>query len=247
MSISGSIIKKLNESSKFAGDLSRRYGPTLMELADTDDNEGFVKYFENNISDIVNSFDEIVNFLKNNNCYSGLDLLYDCMHDYDDYIKSHHLKESNYTDDIDDLGSYMYDPTDYSIPSYDEIKNEYSDNITKSQYNKLHNKILDFYKLPRYEGELQLSDEPVLSSREFNDIGLNDYDASNLYTQLVDDAGDEFKEQTGVELHLLGRSGRHACVDDTYSNASRFTELQQVQSKLVDELVDKYNNYKGEK
>ena len=99
MSISGSIIKKLNESNKFAKDLSQRHGPRLMELADTDDNEGFVKYFENNISDIVNSFDEIVNFLKNNNCYSGLDLLYDCMHDYDDYIKSHHLKESIYGDE----------------------------------------------------------------------------------------------------------------------------------------------------
>ena len=147
---------------------------------------------------------------------------------------------------VDDVASYLYSCLDYGIellPTYEQVIDEYSNDVSKSVYNKAYKLVLNLSELPKYDDMLELSNEPVLSSREFNDIGLEDYDAYNLYTQLVDDKVIDFKEKTGVDLHILGRSGRHVCVENNYENAKNYDMLKRIQSDLVDEVIKDYNNY----
>ena len=54
----------------------------------------------------------------------------------------------------------------------------------------------------------------------------------------LDDACLEFQQKTGVEVYLLGRSGRHVCVDNTFENAIQYEELCDVQSKMQDKYVE---------
>ena len=92
---------------------------------------------------------------------------------------------------------------------------------------------------------LELSDRRTINtlgdkiSAKFGD--LEDEDVSlvtDIYNKHLETALDSFKENTGVECYTEGRMGRHICVEDTYPNASRFTELQQLQKEMEDTLLD---------
>lgn len=75
---------------------------------------------------------------------------------------------------------------------------------------------------------------------------LSEQDSEELYTALVLQAIDEFEDKTGVNVYLLGRSGRHVCVYDTIENSKRYNYLKRTAEKLEDLVVKKFNNCIGE-
>jgi len=79
-----------------------------------------------------------------------------------------------------------------------------------------------------------------------NNENLSYQDSEELYTALVLQAIDEFENKTGVNVYLLGRSGRHVCVDDTAENSKRYNYLKKTAKKLENLVVEKFNNCTGE-
>ncbi len=65
------------------------------------------------------------------------------------------------------------------------------------------------------------------------------------YWYLVEVARRDFEKQTGTECLLLGRSGRHVCVEDNYKNAKRYFELCDLQRDLEDRVINQFNEEHG--
>lgn len=63
------------------------------------------------------------------------------------------------------------------------------------------------------------------------------------YTFSVECIIDEFKELTGEDLLLCGRSSRHCCVADTKKNQLHFHRYKKIALELEKELIDHLNNY----
>lgn len=50
------------------------------------------------------------------------------------------------------------------------------------------------------------------------------------------------KHYKNLEIYLLGRSGRHVCVEDTPTNRRRYQQLVEYAKKSEQELIDYFNN-----
>lgn len=50
------------------------------------------------------------------------------------------------------------------------------------------------------------------------------------------------KHYKDLEIFLLGRSGRHVCVEDTPINRRRYQQLIEYATKLEQEIIDYFNN-----
>lgn len=81
--------------------------------------------------------------------------------------------------------------------------------------------------LPRYDGQLELTSERFWY-RSHDGLSWDDF------CFRVHWAAEAFKERTGVQVELLGRSGRHVCVPDTPQNSKNFRWLQRVALQLAD-------------
>jgi len=64
--------------------------------------------------------------------------------------------------------------------------------------------------------------------------GEFDYD---LYNFFVEQAFDEFENQTGVELYQCGRSGRHICVEVNFDNILNYDNLCKTQAELEQQVI----------
>ena len=98
--------------------------------------------------------------------------------------------------------------------------------------------------LPRYtewnDGTyLQLHDRHVFWEVEPSD---SEEDIQFEIDFLISAKIEEFKETTGVEVFLLGRSGRHVCVEDTPENSRRYRYLERTANRMADELIQDINN-----
>lgn len=93
-----------------------------------------------------------------------------------------------------------------------------------------------------YDGMLELSDKHVMwefDNRNFTEnSGFDD-----IYYLMVQEELKVFKEETGVEISLLGRSGRHICIDDTPENRERYYELQNIVTEKIKKFIELVNNY----
>lgn len=89
--------------------------------------------------------------------------------------------------------------------------------------------------LPRYEGYLQLHDNYTIWDLD-NKKRLDDD-----YFDLVNLATEEFKDITGIDLHLLGRSGRHVCIEDNINNSKNYKRYQNLALKLEQQVIDRFN------
>jgi len=91
---------------------------------------------------------------------------------------------------------------------------------------------------------IQLSDNHTIWKLDSLDMSVDDDTAEDmdyLYYSLVYSACQKFQEKSGVEVFLLGRSGRHVCVEDTDQNRRRYRSLCNLQSKLEKWVIDTYN------
>lgn len=97
---------------------------------------------------------------------------------------------------------------------------------------------LDFYK-DSGKQYIQLSADQIMFNLDHLKLTNADYNQLDISQQFyLDDARFEFQQKTCVEVYLLGRSGRHVCVDNTFENAIQYEELCDVQSKMQDKYVE---------
>ena len=132
------------------------------------------------------------------------------------------------------------------LSSYDDIIEYYDDTITKKEFKDtgeyLVKLVFDakyYYNDDDREVYIQLSDNHTMW--DIN-VDISEY----KYSDMVDFAISKFESKTGVDLYLLGRSGRHVCVKLTLDNLEKYKELSEIQSKLEKELVNDINGAKIE-
>lgn len=104
--------------------------------------------------------------------------------------------------------------------------------------------------LPRYRpwpgNESYLELHRNATERDLDNTRLDDEQATELYTNLVWWAIREFEHRAKTEVFLLGRSGRHVCVEDTPENSRRYQHLKQLALQIERTVIADYNGYDPE-
>lgn len=127
----------------------------------------------------------------------------------------------------------------------DEFESEFDD------LNELDEVIAEFYDLVQsltlYKSEgydyIELADDQIDFGVGHLKLTDEDYVQLQISQQVyLDDACLAFTEKTNSEVYLLGRSGRHVCVDCNFDNALRFEELCEVQKNLQARYIEDIQN-----
>lgn len=96
-----------------------------------------------------------------------------------------------------------------------------------------------------YDGLLQLHDHHTLwnvyVAEEYTDV------FDDEYAEIVDYYWEMFKDITGEEFYMEGRSGRHVCVNATLDNCYNWEYLSQVAIDLEGQMIRYINDIYGEK
>lgn len=161
-------------------------------------------------------------------------------------VEDSHEESSSNVDNILSMCYKEYANSNYT-PSKEDLE-EYAD-LTDEEYKRVISKLEEFNNLPRYETQhnsfLQLSDNHTLNmlgdriDKKIGQLSEKDFElAVNIYNTKVETALDSFQENSNTAVYCEGRMGRHICVEDTYANACRFAELQQLQKEMEDTLLD---------
>lgn len=166
--------------------------------------------------------------------------------------------------EIEDLATVMYSEimewatpnrdgkiTDFEVNDLEDYQDWYDSSITPEIYNAAKTSVenalnnVKFYEGDRGEPYIELNDNRTLWDIEAPDEYGADEDGSFevVYSDIVQEACQDFKDETGEELYLLGRMGRHVCVANHYVNAIRYNELKAVQEKYEKQVIDKANAY----
>lgn len=97
-------------------------------------------------------------------------------------------------------------------------------------------------EIETYEGKLELTAEHVYW-KFYNPRFTDDPCFDDIYQMMVQDEIDDFKNTFGQDIYLLGRSGRHVCVDDTPENRERYFEMQKEAQRQINNLIARVNEY----
>lgn len=81
------------------------------------------------------------------------------------------------------------------------------------------------------------------TERELSNPRLDAEQGLALYTDLVLWAIYEFEHCANTKVFLLGRSGRHVCVEDTPENSRRYQHLKRLALQIERTVIDDYNGY----
>ena len=163
-----------------------------------------------------------------------------------DILNSKPMNEaSNLESIIDEAARYLFNEGDKDyLPDYEEF-NDYTMDISKDLFDKAKERALEaltnlaehqYYDHDGgYGTVLELNDNHTIW--ELN----NENKSYEEWASIVNSKQAQFKADTGVDLLLLGRMGRHACVEPTYDNCMNFTYLQETQERLEKEAIDEFN------
>ena len=152
---------------------------------------------------------------------------------------------SNLESIIDEAARYLFDEGDKDyLPDYEEF-NDYTMDISKDLFDKAKDRALEALT-NLAEHQYYDSDGGHSTVLELNDNHTiweltNENKSDEEWASIVQSKQAQFKADTGVDLMLLGRMGRHACVEPTYDNCLNFTYLQETQEKLEQEAIDEFN------
>ena len=146
---------------------------------------------------------------------------------------------------IDEAARYLFDEGDSDyLPDYEEF-NDTTMEISKDLFDKAKERALEaltnlaehqYYDHDGgYGTVLELNDNHTMWEL------TNENKSDEEWASIVQSKLAQFKADTGVDLMLLGRMGRHACVEPTYDNCLNFTYLQETQEKLEQEAIDEFN------
>lgn len=162
------------------------------------------------------------------------------------------MESSNRDEYVNATARYLLDEADISINSWGNISNmdiptfrdvveDFDDRITKQDYFKAAAIVQGLKDLPLYDNDgifyIELSDNHTLWNIDNDDL------PGDVYNELVADAVDEFENMTGTDVFLLGRSGRHVCVDLNIDNIKNYAKLIDIQDKLENDVIAKANSY----
>lgn len=174
---------------------------------------------------------------------------YDTNYDIKDEITEalEEEKEELSTDEIREFEKYMYNEIEIDrhgeityIPDYEDIIYDYDDRISRKLYDETCERLKITIATVKYYDEdyvayIELSDNHTLweiDNEEFDD---------DSYSAAVLQAADQFEEETGEKLYFLGRSARHVCVEDSLENAENYEDLQKVQQKYENDIIETFN------
>lgn len=93
-----------------------------------------------------------------------------------------------------------------------------------------------------YEGCIELSDEHLIW--KLNNPYLDEEDGKTLYGWLIEDCQTEFKRLYGIEFYMMGRSGRHICVENTPKNRQSYYRMKCTIERLQKAFVSEFNSTK---
>ena len=163
-----------------------------------------------------------------------------------DILNSKPMNEaSNLESIIDEAARYLFDEGDKDyLPDYEEF-NDYTMDISKDLFDKAKERALEALT-NLAEHQYYDSDGGYGTVLELNDNHTiwelnNESKSYEEWASIVNSKQAQFKADSGVDLLLLGRMGRHACVEPTYDNCINFTYLQETQEKLEQEAIDEFN------
>lgn len=134
------------------------------------------------------------------------------------------------------------------FPTYEDVVEEYDVYCSKDEYRNIVSELSNVVDECEYYGEnnhsyLQLHDNRTLNQINVPDTSMyTDAEIDEIYYQLVDSKIAEFEEETGLELYLLGRSGRYVCVEDTADNVLMYPELRDLAERLEAEVIYDMNH-----
>ena len=134
------------------------------------------------------------------------------------------------------------------FPTYEDVVEEYDAYCSKSEYQQIVDDLSNVVDECEYYGEdnrsyLQLHDNHTLNQINIPDTDTyTDKEIDEIYYQLVSSKVAEFEEETGLDLYLLGRSGRHVCVEDTADNVLMYPELRDLAERLEAEVIYDMNH-----
>lgn len=163
-----------------------------------------------------------------------------------DILNSKPMNEaSNLESIIDEAARYLFNEGDKDyLPDYEEF-NDYTMDISKDLFDKAKERALEALT-NLAEHQYYDSDGGYGTVLELNDNHTiwelnNESKSYEEWASIVNSKQAQFKADTGVDLLLLGRMCRHACVEPTYDNCINFTYLQETQEKLEQEAIDEFN------
>lgn len=146
---------------------------------------------------------------------------------------------------IDEAARYLFNEGDEDyLPDYEEFNDSIME-ISKDLFDKAKERALEaltnLAEHQYYDDDggygtvLELNDNHTI--RELN----NENKSYEEWASIVNSKQAQFKADTDVDLLLLGRMGRHACVEPTYDNCLNFNYLQETQERLEREAIDEFN------
>lgn len=151
------------------------------------------------------------------------------------------------------LYGFMYEYTKHydELPDYDTVLDEWDETVSKAEWEKAYDRLsyaldgIEYYKELHRERYIELSDNATLVDIDVpEDVSaeLGEESIEHIYEMEVEDAKEEFYGRTGTEIYLLGRSGRHVCVEDDVENALRYEYLQDWANRLEQDIIFRMNN-----
>ena len=239
------IIEKLNEGETVFKVCPFCGKESTLEL--TDDESSRYNQYKNDTSITIQDALPNLNPSERECLISGLcsscqKEMFDSTYESDRITEGVETKAGN---DMDEICAYAwnnYTKDDGEIPTREQF--EYIADVTAKEYKqikyllqKAYNNVADHHYAYDYNDDyIELNDNHTIW--ELNDNGKDDEE----WWSIVNSKVAAFKGETGVELYLVGRSGRHACVDNTFYNALHYDELKEVQERLEQEAIDEFND-----
>lgn len=87
---------------------------------------------------------------------------------------------------------------------------------------------------------LELSDDRILWN-----VRMNDEPDYELWCVLVKNEIRKFMTQFGVPVYVLGRSGRHVCVEDSKSNRDWYRRMRDYVNDAQKRMIAEWNDEHG--
>lgn len=87
---------------------------------------------------------------------------------------------------------------------------------------------------------LELSDDRILWN-----VRMNDEPDYELWSVLVKNEIRKFMTQFGVPAYVLGRSGRHVCVEDSKSNRDWYRRMRDYVNDAQKRMIAEWNDEQG--
>ena len=91
-----------------------------------------------------------------------------------------------------------------------------------------------------YENNIELSDKHVLW--QLHNDNLSAIESEYLWNDLIMESYHNFKRIYGVDFEMLGRSGRHICVEDTPKNRMNYCRMVKTIDKMQKYMVETFNS-----